>query len=484
MIKTGKATNDAYAKFIKVWLKMRDSLQGEEHMKNRSLVQNSNNLEGNRDLKAITTFDQYLRPTDSMRRLGSLGYQRFCDYIYRAKYYPFPLEIQSQSLGLIENEPASFELPSQLEFMKTDATTNNEDLAKVLSIINTQQLQVSRVGLLLNPSNEVAKQFNIGLYAAESIVDWNEYVKADSETAFDWIKLATDECDADGKPIFLILMLDEEGVYTQYKTINELVQYGDNFESDDGYILGSLINPMVSETTLDEIPFVIVNVTRLGAAIERPFIESVTDAAISLFRASAHHEDALYWGGESTLFTAGYGTGEDAHVFVGNGAVNTTNSENPYAEYVTMGTDGIEPRKANVDGLFEYCVALGVDLLNKGNESGAALNIRSNVKTASLKTLALTGALGLEMLLKIGAKWISANPDEVIVTANTQFADVNYTSDDFVKFSSMVTVGAMREVDLYNLQKKNNITTAETYEQWKSELEKPIAPTVPKVPDE
>ncbi|GAF69005.1 unnamed protein product, partial [marine sediment metagenome] len=193
--------------------------------------------------------------------------------------------------------------------------------------------------------------------------------------------------------------------------------------------------------------------------------------AISLFRASAHHEDALYWGGEGTLFTQGYAISEGETIKVGNGAVNKTNSEYASAQFVTMGTDGIEPRKTNVDDLFKYCIALGVDLINQGTESGTALSIRTNVKTASLKTLSLTGALGLQRLLRIGAMWLGVNPEDVTVTANTTFSETQYTADDFTKFSSMVSLGAMREVDLYNLQKKQGLTNADTYEQWENDLE-------------
>jgi hypothetical protein len=231
---------------------------------------------------------------------------------------------------------------------------------------------------------------------------------------------------------------------------------------------------MVRETVLNEIPFIITNVCHLGSDIERPFIESAVDAALSLFRSSAHLEDAIHWGGESTLFTKGYGLGEeDPNVYVGNGATNKTNAEYADAKYVTMGIDGIGPRQQNHDKLFEYCVTLGVDLLNNGVESGVALKIRSNVKTASLKNLAITGALGLQTLLRIAARWMGANESEVIITPNTNFADIRYSADDFVKFATMLEMGAMRKLDMYHLQLKNNITTAETSEDWEQGLEKP-----------
>jgi len=468
-ITTKSAVNPQYSLFLKTWRKMRDVFKGEEYMKKRSLQQNSQNFDGQPQLVAIETFDQYLRPTDSMRRLPDVGYQRFCDYIYRAKYYPFPLEVKSQSLGLVENQPPSFELPPQLEFMLTDATTNNESLEKVLSIMNSQQLEVSRVGVLLEPSAELAKPFNIATYRAESILDWKSIVTEESEEALVWLKLKTDEYE-DNKPIYLILFIDEVGQYAQFKTVDGNAQYRDVI-SADSYLFDSYVEPKAAESRLDEIPFVIANVIRLGADIERPFLESVADASVSLFRASAHHEDALYWGGESTLFTKGYALGADENVYVGNGSKNVTSAEYADAKYVTMGTDGIGPRENNVNKQFDYCVSLGVDLLNKGNESGVALNIRSNVKTASLKTLSLTGALALETLLRIGAKWLNLNADGVSVVANTTFAEVRYTAEDFAKFASMVEVGAMRQQDLYTLQKQHNLTSAETFEEWENELE-------------
>ena len=460
----GRLSNPQYSKNIKRWEKMRDCFDGEETVKEKSLSQNIQHLDGGTDLRPIRTFDQYIRPTDMMRRLGKLGIQRFCDYIFRAKYYPFPIETQSQCLGLIENRPASFDLPAKMEGLLEDATTENESLEKVLSQINTHQLQVSRVGLLLSPSNEENKPFNVALYTAESIVDWVEVTNADSDLQLDWVKLKTDETEGD-KPVFLILGMDGER-YFQFKTTNEAIDYQTDNALADGYIEDSFVYPMASERFINEIPFVIINVTKLGVDIERPFLESIVDASLSLYRASAHHEDALYWGGESTLFTKMYGVGENTQIFVGNGAINKSNSPDADAKYVTMGIDGIEPRYQNVIRLFEYCVSLSVDLLNNGNESGKALNIRSNVKTASLKTLSLTGALGLEFILRVGAKWIGLNPDDIKVKANTTFSDVQYTAEEFLKFASMVSLNTLSRNDLYVLLKKHNLTEVETFDEW------------------
>lgn len=469
--------NPQYEMFYTTWVKMWDAFQGEEHMKNRALEQNTSNLNSRTQIAAITTFDQYLRPTDSMRRLGDLGYQRFCDYIYLAKYYPFPVEVRSQSLGLIENQHATIELPVKMSGMIEDATANNDSMEKVLSLINERQLQSSRLGLLLVPSTSPSKPFNIAFYSSTSILDWVEVLDGESDKVFDWVKLATGDVDINNKPIFLILMRDERGVYVQYKTINSKARYGESFELDGDYIADTYVEPMAGEKPLTEIPFVVVNATSLGGDVERPFMEQVVDASISLFRASAHYENALHWGGESTLFTKGYGLGAkdaDKRIYVGNGATNLSSLEYADAKYVTMGTDGIEPRKQNVRDQYEYCISLGVDLINQGTESGTALNIRTNIKTASLKTLSLTGALGLESILRIGAVWIGADPGTVSVIANTSFSDHAYTAEDFVKLSSMIGLGTLRPIDMYTLQSKNSITDAESFEEWQIGLEKPV----------
>ena len=474
-----RTVNYYYACYQKVWQKIRDCIAGWERIKERSLQQNTHYLkENNPELKAITTFDQYIRPTDSMRRLGEMGYQRFCDYIYRAMYYNFPAEVSTQSLGLIETEPPVIELPSELESMRSNATITSESLVKVISIMNTEQIEMGRVGLLLEPSADGLTPYNIGVYLAEAILDWNKIVLDDSNEIYDWYKLATDEYDDDEKQIFIILRL-VDGVYTQYKTTNLNSNYETTLAEDDGYIEGSLVSPQMAESTIDTIPFVIVNVCGLGADIERPYIESVADAALSLYRASAHLEDAIHWGGESTSFTKGYGLGEDQNIYMGNGAVNKSNLEYADAKFVTMGVDGIAPRQQNHDRLYEHCVSLGVDLLNKGPESGVALKVRSNVRTASLKNLSITGALGLQTLLRVGARWMGTDDTSVVIKANTTFADIRYSADDFVKMATMLDMGSMRYRDMYNLQVKNNITSAETFEEWENDLPEKEEPPPP-----
>ena len=292
------------------------------------------------------------------------------------------------------------------------------------------------------------------------IINWNVILNSDGEKEVDWLVLETGDKIGD-KTVYEVLYIEQDGFYSMYKTTNTDCEYGVYAVNDDEYIEDSWVQPQVKEQRINKIPFVVANVQRLGYDFEKPFLEPLSDASIKLFQASARLEDNLEWGGKSTLFTQNYAMGKNERVVVGNGAVNKTSADSAAAHYATAGVDGIEPSRKDVEEKKADCVALGVDLVNQGVESGIALMTRTNIKTASLKTLAKTGAEGTEMLLKTGAEWIGANPDEVDITANTSFSDPQYTADDLVKMSMLVRNGDMSQEAFFNILKKMGLTIAD-----------------------
>ena len=75
----------------------------------------------------------------------------------------------------------------------------------------------------------------------------------------------------------------------------------------------------------------------------------------------------------------------------------------------------------------DYDVAQGLSarLAQTGSqaESGEALRIRVAAQTANIGTIADAAAAGLQELLRIAARWLGANPEEVVVEPNKNFAD-------------------------------------------------------------
>jgi hypothetical protein len=164
--------NPCYSNYTGRWQKMRDSFDGEQTMKDQTLGQNSS-------CKCPTVpnekLNQYLRMSQGLKMDQQNGWAKFCDYVYRAMYYPFPAAIHSQSLGMINAKKSTFELPNTFSYMETNATANQEPIKNVLSMIHSEQILMGRIGIMLevNEGTTTAQNtFNIVKYPAESIIDW------------------------------------------------------------------------------------------------------------------------------------------------------------------------------------------------------------------------------------------------------------------------------------------------------------------------
>jgi len=461
-----------YSASLKTWAKMRDTLAGEERMQNQSVSQNST-YKNCSTSEPSTSMTQYLRMSEGLRNQSKNGWGRFCDYVFRTMYYPFPLTIKNQSLGMINGQDAIIELPTQLEYLLTDATQTQEPLKNVLSCINDEQLSVGRIGIMLETTVDKSKPFNIMFYNAESVVDW-EYNTVHGEQHATWVKLKEIVSVRNGGSFenedqYRILAIDEAGYYFQYVTTDENVAPDNVFNVPED----NRLYPTIREQKTKSIPFVMCNVNSLGFNIEAPPLEGVSDASIKLFQGDAEYRDVLYWAGVATLFTVGMHSDEADKVTIGNGQYNNISDSGGSAMYVSAGADAVAPNKDNVESLKMYCASLGVDLLNQGIESGDALNARINVKTSTLKTLSKTGSYALEALLRMGAEWMGLNPDDISVKGNVEFGDKVYNADELLKLSGLVMNGNMSEQALFNVMKSQGLTSAETIED--EDLVKDIA---------
>jgi hypothetical protein len=96
------------------------------------------------------------------------------------------------------------------------------------------------------------------------------------------------------------------------------------------------------------------------------------------------------------------------------------------AKYIGVTADGLAEQRQALDADRTRAREAGSRLLEprRGQaESGEALKVRVAAQTASLYQIAHTGAAGLERILRACAEWVGADPDEVSVTPNLDFAE-------------------------------------------------------------
>ncbi len=196
-------------------------------------------------------------------------------------------------------------------------------------------------------------------------------------------------------------------------------------------VQGEPIVPMFRGAPLQEIPFVFIGANDLSARPDDIPLLSVAEGSIHLYKQSADYRQTLHTQGQDTLVIIGTelkpdGTPKDEtdDTRVGSGSLIRIDDGGD-AKYVGVSGEGLGEQRQSYQNDLNDTRAKGPRLLEgrKGQaESGEALTVRVSASTASLKQIALTGAAGLQAILRTIARWIGANEELVLVRPNTDFS--------------------------------------------------------------
>jgi hypothetical protein len=163
---------------------------------------------------------------------------------------------------------------------------------------------------------------------------------------------------------------------------------------------------------------------------------------LAIYRGEADYRQSLFMQGQDTLVIIGgtpindpsdprNGEGDTARR-VGAGATIDVNVGGD-AKYIGVGGEGLAEQRSSLENDKQAAASKAGQLISPAagkQESGDALTTRVSAQTASLTTIAKTGAAALEAILKQIARWMGLNEAEVIVEANTEFLDQLMTFKD------------------------------------------------------
>jgi hypothetical protein len=173
----------------------------------------------------------------------------------------------------------------------------------------------------------------------------------------------------------------------------------------------------------EEIPFVTIGATDVTPGIDEIPLIGVARCAFNMYRLDTDYKWQLYMSGQETMFV--YTNSEQPVKIVGAGVVINIPIGSK-AEYIGPTCNGINAHKDAIADERLQAVIAGSRILDtekRSAESGDALKIRWAAQTASLTTVALNSAKGLERALKFAARFIGANEEEVVVKPNLDFLE-------------------------------------------------------------
>jgi hypothetical protein len=449
---------------------MRDCYKGEKQVKSKS--------------------ETYLPPTsghilDGMQ-IGGEGRISYDTYKQRAVYHNYVHDAVESYIGLLHYKPTQINLPPEMEFLRTRATINGDNIDQLLRRMHAQQFITGRVGLLLDIDSTGGGMPYIAMYNAEHIVNWDEsndsvginklnLVVLDetnwvrSTTGLGWYEMPQQRVLALGD-VF------NTGIYVSNTYTQAVMQYTDGTVEQSNFI-----EPRYRGQTLDEIPFVFVNSKDILPSPDVPPLLGLANLSLAIYRGEADYRHTLYMQGQDTLVVVGGVGSKDDATRVGAGAMIAVDPGGD-AKFIGVSSAGLTEMRHSLENDKTAAVTKSGQLMNSNSkqESGDALKTRMAAQTANLNQVAVTAAYALEELLKKCARWMNLNDAEVSVIPNLQFADKNMTGQDFAQIITAKQTGLLPISDaaLHEILRSQNMTKL-TYKEERALMDKEdLAPPI------
>ncbi len=413
------------------WQKLRDCYAGERAVKDRGLT--------------------YLPATPGQLldgiNPGERGRQNYEGYKTRAVYPSFAAEAVKAMVGVMHHKPPVIELPTALEPLRKNATVDGESLEMLLRRLNEAQLVTGRIGLLLDLPQEASAEvsFQVATYEAEKIVNWDvdlvvlDESEAERNADFQWQTVQK----------FRVLMSD--GAYQQAQ-FRETVQYDPSV----------LQPPTVRGQSLKQIPFVFLNSADTLPDVVNPPLLPLADLCLTIYRGEADYRQNLFMQSQDTLVLIGGDKDEEYRVGAGAALYPPIGGD---AKFIGVSSNGLPEQRQSLENDYRRGAQMGAQLLDttsRAKESGEALGIRVAAQTASLNQIALSSAHALQTLLRIAAEWIGADPEQVVITPNLDFANAGMAASEFLQLTQAKAAGfPLSDESLHALAVENELTVKE-----------------------
>lgn len=426
-----------------------------------------------RDLSAGETVvkskgEEYLPATQGMH-LDGMGYKAdgkpkdgqaaYNAYLLRAVFHDYVEQAIEALVGMLHQKPPVFKLPAIMEPLLKKATLGGDPLEMLLRRINAEQFLTGRVGLLADlpadvPTQDAANVLPyIASYIAESIINWDDGSVTNGVNSLNLVVL--DEStfqrhdNFEWKQIekFRVLQLGEMQANdpSGQKGIKYLAGVFTNADNaSPTYDPTKMLPPMFRGKPLEQIPFVFINTKDVVTSPDKPPLLGLGRLALAIYRGEADYRQTLFMTGQETLVVKGGvkkadgSMGVDETIRTGSGS-RIDVDEGGDAKYIGISGEGLAEQRTALENDKKQAETKAGSLIDPGKkdaESGAALTTRLTAQTATLNQIALTGAKGLEMVLKAIATWVGANPEEVVVTPNLEFAEFDLKTQDILDLVS------------------------------------------------
>ena len=387
------------------------------------------------------------------------------DFLARAQWIEATERSTKGLAGAVLRTDTAIEVPDVMREDLEDVTLSNQDVNAFSQRILMDQILMGRLGVeVAMPRTEGPDQRPYwNLWAAESIVNWAEMrINGRLRPVLVVLKepvlqrsddFAWEEKAFQYRVLRLAPFTEDRLVYIQEIWIENPNQ---DAAGDEKFILSEQIIPSRRGVLMDEIPFTLFGASSIEMAVEKPPMLGVADHNIGWYVNSADYENALSAIKPLYVFI---GMEAGAEIVLGSRrAVIVPDSDGDGK--ILQGADPVGLRNAMEEKRKNMGVMAGQILEEESGpaETLGAVRIRQGGRQASLRTIATTFGVGLEKVLGFHAKWVGANPEDIVATPNTDFIDATLLPDQLRAYSERLQSGEISYPTFYELLRGGEIT--------------------------
>lgn len=446
-----------YVDMLPHWTIVRDVYAGESEVKSKG--------------------ELYLPATQGMRidgypLIGSEGYYAYEAYKLRAFWHSLYNEAIQAYVGMLWSKPANIALPAGMENVLSNF---GETPVQLLRRINEEQLISSRAGLLvdlpLKPDPAKPDPY-ITMYKAEHVRNWDDSQFNSTMSKLNFVIVDESGYERKAGDLFTWQLQKRYRVCLMDDGVYKTGLFNTTEDSTGSFNPGLMTTPMLRGAGLSEVPFYFINSQDNLPAVVEPVLIDLARAMLAIYRGEADYRQSLFMQGQDTLVTIGGvkitdSSQPDAALRTGVGARIDMEAGGD-AKYIGVSSSGLpEQRVALQNDRSRAEVRAGQLIAHRAGdqESGEALKTRMAAQTATLTSIALSGASGLERALKQCASWMGKDPTKVNVKANEDFSSAFVTGQDLFQLMEAKDKGLPISYESIHAYMVDRGVTRQTFEE-------------------
>lgn len=349
------------------------------------------------------------------------------------------------------------------------------------------------VGFVSRRQAEDVQRPFAALYTAENILDWDEQ-RINGKLTTTYVKLyeiervpdpnsLSSEFDYDTVERIRVLDLDEDGYYRHriYEKQDETSQDIQSLKRESpllftgSYMFVGEVYPQMGGQKMQEIPFFPASPRGHEWALNFPPLNDLANINMAHYRNSASYENGLLLAGSPTACLGGLDPNfiQDGAVKLGAGSVLLFNGENPFAQFLQIGSEGLAEIKRAMEDKKKEMATVGARILSgdpagveaaetamihRAGEHSVIMNIAGSISSV------LTDVLRFMYLWDTGSE---ADTEDMLFALNIDF--------DFSKLDPQMLTALMGAVQTGRMSTDTfyyNLERGEMYPpNWSKEIE-------------